>query len=179
MAEFFKIYFNQKINLNLAKCRCRWNENAREIRRLWLYSNRRNLISTNLTFLFIGHWEQTMNFHCLKKIEWVATLLPSVIRSSYCFEMVARIMWLYKTSNIAQVRTSYKFFLNELPPIETWQFYAIRGCPVSRDEIFWPWSFSSKPLQFKGLLTAKPSRKSCTCCSFEESCFFPLCFSSF
>ena len=109
MAEFFKIYFNQKINLNLAKCRCRWNENAREIHSLWLYSNRRNLISTNLTFLFIGHWEQTMNFHCLKKIEWVATLLPSVIRSSYCFEMVARIMWLYKTSNIAQVRTSYKF----------------------------------------------------------------------
>ena len=31
------------------------------------------------------------------------------------FEMVARIiMWLYKTSNIAQVRTSYKFFLNRI-----------------------------------------------------------------
>ena len=30
-------------------------------------------------------------------------------------EMVARIiMWLYKTSNIAQVRTSYKFFLNRI-----------------------------------------------------------------
>ena len=114
MAEFFKIYFSQKINLNLAKCRCRWNENAREIHSLWLYSNRRNLIFTNLTFLFIGHWEQTMNFHCLKKIEWVATLLPSVIRSSYCFEMVARIMWLYKTSNIAQVPTSFKFFLNRI-----------------------------------------------------------------
>ena len=31
------------------------------------------------------------------------------------FEMVARIiMWLYKTSNIAQVRTSFKFFLNRI-----------------------------------------------------------------
>ena len=87
------------------------------------YSNQRNIISSNLTFLFIGHWEQAMNFHWLKKIEWVAALLPSVIRSSNCFAMVARIiMWLYKTSNIAQVRTSYKFFLNELPPIEAWQF---------------------------------------------------------
>ena len=125
------------------------------------YSNQRNLIFTNLTFLFIGHWEQTMNFHCLKKIEWVAALLPSVIRSSNCFEMVARIiMWLYKTSNIDQVRTSFKFFLNELPPIEAWQFSDIRGCPVSREEISWPWSFSTKPLQFVGLLTAKLNRKS-------------------
>ena len=32
------------------------------------YSSQRNLISTNLTFLFIGHREQTMNFHWLKKI---------------------------------------------------------------------------------------------------------------
>ena len=80
------------------------------------YSNQRDLISTNLTFLFIGHWEQTINFHWLKKIRRVAALLPSVIRSSYCFEMVARIiMWLYKTSNIAQVRPSYKFFLDEKP----------------------------------------------------------------
>ena len=31
------------------------------------------------------------------------------------FAMVARIiMWLYKTSNIAQVRTSFKFFLNRI-----------------------------------------------------------------
>ena len=31
------------------------------------------------------------------------------------FEMVARIiMWLYKTSNIDQVRTSFKFFLNRI-----------------------------------------------------------------
>ena len=29
-------------------------------------------------------------------------------------------------------------------------------------------------MQFVGLLTAKPSRKSCTCCSFEESSFSPL-----
>ena len=57
-----------------------------------------------------------MNFYWLKKIRRVAALLPSVISSSYCFEMVARIiMWLCKTSNIAQVRTSYKFFLDEKP----------------------------------------------------------------
>ena len=31
------------------------------------YSNQRNLISINLTFLFIGHWEQAMNFHCMAK----------------------------------------------------------------------------------------------------------------
>ena len=86
--------------------------------------------------------------------------------------MVARIiMWLCKTSNIAQVRTSYKFFLNELPPIKAWQFYAIRGCPVSREEISWLWSSALNPCKFVGLPTAKPSRKSCTCCSFEEISF--------
>ena len=108
------------------------------------------------------------------QVAWVA-LLPE--RNSFfkLFEMVARIiMWLYKTSNMDKVRTSFKFFLNELPPIEAWQFYAIRGCPVSREEISWPWSFSTKPLQFVGLLTAKPSRKSCTRCSFEESSFSPV-----
>ena len=79
------------------------------------YSSQRNLISTDLTFLFISHWEQAMNFYPLKKIGWVAAFLPSVIRSSYCFEMVARIIiWLYKTSNTAQVRTSFKFFLDEI-----------------------------------------------------------------
>ena len=31
------------------------------------YSNERNIISTNLTFLFIGHREKAMNFHWLKK----------------------------------------------------------------------------------------------------------------
>ena len=62
-----------------------------------------------------------------------------------------------------------------LPPIEAWQFWDILGCPVSGEEISWPWSFSTKPLQFVSLLTAKPSRKSCTCCSFiEESSFSPM-----
>ena len=48
------------------------------------------------------------------QVAWVA-LLPE--RNSFfkLFEMVARIiMWLYKTSNIDQVRASYKFFLNEI-----------------------------------------------------------------
>ena len=32
------------------------------------YLSQRNLLSTNLTFLFIGHLEQAMNFYWLKKI---------------------------------------------------------------------------------------------------------------
>ena len=79
------------------------------------YSNQRNIISSNLTFLFIGHWEQAMNFHCMAKKDRMSRVTTK--RNSFLklFEMVARIiLWLYKTSNMDKVRTSFKFFLDEI-----------------------------------------------------------------
>ena len=56
-----------------------------------------------------------MNFHCMAKKDRTSRVTTQ--RNSFLklFEMVARIiLWLFKTSNMDKVRTSFKFFLDEI-----------------------------------------------------------------